>query len=190
MPPATGVTPIILILNAIITAVAAVIAVALAQWWTTRRDRDEREEQRRRDSESWRREDRARFLEHRRETYAELIGELRQSCQRLSRARYEITRITREGTGDREHYAENLESLGLAGWEDQSKHLQVLAGRLELVAPQAVLESCNAVLNLRISLLTFAMTLSQLPLRKLDVAVDELVKIMREDVGPGSNENE
>ncbi|GAA5121734.1 hypothetical protein [Pseudonocardia adelaidensis] len=79
----------------LVPALGAFLGVLLAQWWTTRRenrnwqrqremyaqqwedqrerDREQREDQRQRDRELWAREDRHRFTERKRDSYASLL---------------------------------------------------------------------------------------------------------------------
>jgi hypothetical protein len=94
MPPTSGITPGILVLNAVITALAAVLAVFIAQKWTTERedrqwqrqrerDHEEREEQRRRDELTWRREDHHRFVAEKRIVYGEFLNELSEFLQQI-----------------------------------------------------------------------------------------------------------
>src|SRR3954447_9710047 len=76
--------------NAVIPAVAALLGVLLGNMLQARRElrkwQLERDAQRQRDREQWEREDRHRFIEQKREIYADFLGKLDQYAEVVERA--------------------------------------------------------------------------------------------------------
>jgi hypothetical protein len=143
----------------LITAAAAFFGVVVAQWWTTRRedrnwqrqlqmyahqwedqrqrDAEQREDQRQRDRELWAREDKHRFIEHKRSLYGDTLGLISDVHQVTLRAMRDVGQEGKDAKLD----------------PAMADRLRAVTGQLYLLAPAKI---ANRAIEIQSSLLNTA----------------------------------